>query len=195
MKHWGVQVGQKVGIIGFGGLGNMAIKLALAMGAKVVVFTTTDAKLAEARKLGADAVLESDAKALEVHASSFDFLLSTVPQRHDVNPYLPLLKRDCTLVVVGALEVMAPVNNQQVAFHRRSVSGSLIGSIAETQEVIDFCAQHGIGPDIEMLRIQDLNEAYARIEQGEVRFRYVIDMASLAEEAMPNKLTATRQQR
>lgn len=102
--------------------------------------------------------------------------------------YLPLLKRDCTLVVVGALEVMAPVNNQQVAFHRRSISGSLIGSIAETQEVIDFCARHGIGPDIEMLRIQDLNEAYARIEQGEIRFRYLIDMASLAEESVPTTL-------
>ena len=185
MKHWGVQAGQKVGIIGFGGLGDMAVKLALAMGAQVVVFTSTDAKLEEARKLGADAVLETDAKALEAHASCFDFMLSTVPQRHDLNPYLPLLKRDCTLVVVGALEVMAPVNNQQVAFHRRSISGSLIGSIAETQEVIDFCARHGIGPDIEMLRIQDLNEAYARIEQGEVRFRYVIDMASLAEEPVP----------
>ena len=184
MKHWGVQAGQKVGIIGFGGLGDMAVKLALAMGAQVVVFTRTDAKLEEARKLGADAVLESDAKALKPHASSFDFMLSTVPQRHDLNPYLPLLKRDCTLVVVGALEVMAPVNNQQVAFHRRSISGSLIGSIAETQEVIDFCARHGIGPDIEMLRIQDLNEAYARIEQGKVRFRYVIDMASLAEESV-----------
>jgi uncharacterized zinc-type alcohol dehydrogenase-like protein len=115
-------------------------------------------------------------------------MLSTVPQRHDLNPYLPLLKRDCTLVVVGALEVMAPVNNQQVAFHRRSISGSLIGSIAETQEVIDFCARHGIGPDIEMLRIQDLNEAYVRIERGEVRFRYVIDMASLAEESVPTTL-------
>ena len=102
--------------------------------------------------------------------------------------YLPLLKRDCTLVVVGAPEVMAPVNNQQVAFHRRSISGSLIGTIAETQEVIDFCARHDIGPDIEMLRIQDLNEAYARIEQGEIRFRYLIDMASLAEESVPTTL-------
>jgi uncharacterized zinc-type alcohol dehydrogenase-like protein len=185
MKHWGVKAGQKVGIIGFGGLGNMAIKLALAMGAQVVVFTSSSAKFDEARTLGAEPVLESDAKALALHASSFDFMLSTVPQKHDLNPYLPLLKRDCTLVVVGALEVMEPVNNQQVAFHRRSVSGSLIGSIAETQEVIDFCAKHGIGPDIEMLRIQDLNEAYTHIEKGEVRFRYVIDMASLAEESVP----------
>ena len=182
MKHWGVKAGQKVGIIGFGGLGDMAVKLARALGAQVVVFTSTDSKLEEARRLGADAVLESDAEALLQHASSFDFMLSTVPQKHDLNPYLPLLKRDCTLVVVGALEPMAPINNQQVAFYRRSVSGSLIGSIAETQEVIDFCAEHGIGPDIEMLRIQDLNEAYTRVEDGEVRFRYVIDMASLAEE-------------
>ncbi len=185
MKHWGVQAGHKVGIIGFGGLGDMAVKLARAMGARVVVFTSSRDKFEEARKLGAEPVLESDAKTLELHASSFDFILSTVPQRHDLNPYLPLLKRDCTLVVVGALEVMAPVNNQQVAFHRRSISGSLIGSIAETQEVIEFCARHGIGPDIEMLRIQDLNEAYTHIEKGEVRFRYVIDMASLAEESVP----------
>ena len=185
MKHWGVQAGHKVGIIGFGGLGDMAVKLARAMGARVVVFTSSRDKFEEARKLGAEPVLESDAKTLELHASSFDFILSTVPQRHDLNPYLPLLKRDCTLVVVGALEVMAPVNNQQVAFHRRSISGSLIGSIAETQEVIEFCARHGIGPDIEMLRIQDLNEAYTHIEKGEVRFRYVIDMASLAEESAP----------
>jgi uncharacterized zinc-type alcohol dehydrogenase-like protein len=185
MKHWGVQAGQKVGIIGFGGLGDMAVKLARAMGAQVVVFTSSSDKVEEARKLGAEAVLESDAKALALHATSFDFMLSTVPQKHDLNPYLPLLKRDCTLVVVGALEVMAPVNNQQVAFHRRSVSGSLIGSIAETQEVIDFCAQHDIGPDIEMLRIQDLNEAYTRIVNGDVRFRCVIDMASLAEEPVP----------
>jgi alcohol dehydrogenase (NADP+) len=118
------------------------------MGAHVVVFTTTNAKLAEASKLGVDAVLEDDAEALEFHASSFDFMLSTVPQRHDLNPFLPLLKRDYTLVVVGALEAMAPVNNQQVAFHRRSISGSLIGSIAETQEVIDFSLslrhRHGV---------------------------------------------------
>ncbi len=186
MKHWGVQAGQKVGIIGFGGLGDMAVKLARAMGAHVVVFTSSSAKFEEARKLGAEPVLESDAKALALHASSFDFMLSTVPQRHDLNPYIPLLKRDCTLVVVGALETMAPVNHQQVAFHRRSISGSLIGSIGETQEVIDFCALHGIGPDIELLRIQDLNEAYVRIVSGEVRFRHVIDMASLAEDSVPD---------
>ena len=187
MKHWGVKAGHKVGVIGFGGLGDMAVKLARAMGAQVVVFTSTESKLEEARGRGADVVLESDAEALLQHASSFDFMLSTVPQKHDVNPYLPLLKRDCTLVVVGALELMAPVNNQKVAFHRRSVSGSLIGSIAETQEVIDFCAKHGIGPDIEMLRIQDLNEAYKRVEDGDVRFRYVIDMASLAEDPAPTE--------
>lgn len=181
MKKWGVKAGHKVGIIGLGGLGNMAVKLALAMGARVVVFTSSDDKLAQARAMGADAVLENDARALATHASSFDFMLSTVPQKHDINPFLPLLKRDCTLVVVGALEEMAPVNNQKVAFYRRRIAGSLIGSIAETQEVINFCAEHGIGPDIEMLRIQDVNAAYQRVEDGDVRFRYVIDMASLAE--------------
>lgn len=186
MKHLGVRAGQKVGVIGFGGLGDMAVKLARALGATVVVFTRSESKLAEARALGADAVLESDGPALARHVSSFDFMLSTVPQKHDLNPFLPLLKRDCTLVVVGALEPMASVNNQQVAFHRRRVAGSLIGSIAETQEVIDFCAAHGIGPDIEMLRIQDVNEAYTRVENGDVRFRYVIDMASLAEAPTPS---------
>jgi len=189
MKHWGVQAGQKVGVIGFGGLGDMAVKLALAMGAEVVVFTHHESKLEDARKLGAEAVLENElgmhGEASAQHAASFDFMLSTVPQKHDLNGYLPLLKRDCTLVVVGALEPLEPVNNQQIAFSRRSVSGSLIGSIAETQQVIDFCAEHGIGPDIEMLRMQDVNEAYQRVEDGEVRFRYVIDMASLADEPAP----------
>ena len=182
LKHWHVQAGDKVGVIGMGGLGHMAAKLAKAMGAEVTLFTSTKEKIEEARKLGFDAVLESDKDALEKLASSFDFMLSTVPEKHDLNPFVQLLKRDATLCVVGALEPLAPVNNMQVAFMRRSVAGSLIGNIAETQEVLDFCAQHDIGPEIEMIRIQDINDAYKKVEGGDVRFRYVIDMASLKEE-------------
>ena len=179
MKHWGVKAGDKVGIIGFGGLGDMAAKLAKAMGADVTVFTTSAAKLGEGDRLGVKVVFEKDKDQLAALASSFDFMLSTIPEKHDVNPFIELLKRDRVLVVVGALEPLAPVNNQLLAFHRKSVAGSLIGSLADTQEVLDFCAEHGIGPDIEVISIQDINDAHRKIEHGEVRFRYVIDMATL----------------
>ena len=184
LRHWGVKPGDRVGVIGLGGLGHMAVKLARAMGASVTVFTHSKDKRAEAEKLGADHVeMERDVKAAMAQTAAmpgaFDFILSTVPEKHDLNPYMPLLKRDATLCVVGALEPMASVDNQQVAFHRRSVSGSLIGSIAETQEVLDFCAEHGIAPDVEVIPIQEINAAYKRVEDGEVHFRYVIDLASL----------------
>jgi uncharacterized zinc-type alcohol dehydrogenase-like protein len=182
MKHWKVKAGDKVGIIGFGGLGNMAAKLAKAMGADVYVFTTTEEKLEEAMRLGVAGVLEEDEEAIKAHKASFDFILSTIPQKHDLNPFLPLLKRDKTLAVVGALEPLAPVNNQAVAFHRYSVAGSLIGSLADTQEVLEFCAEHGIGPDIEVIDIADINDAFEKVEKGDVRFRYVIDMATLRRE-------------
>ncbi len=179
LKHWGVKAGDNVGVLGFGGLGHMAAKIAKAMGANVTIFTRTKEKLEEARKMGFTSVLEDDKDTLKQLKSAFDFILSTVPEKHDVNPFVALLKRDCTLAVVGALEPLAGVNNQEVAFHRKSVAGSLIGSIAETQEVLDFCAEHGIGPEIEMIDIQDINDAYKKVEDGDVRFRYVIDMASL----------------
>jgi uncharacterized zinc-type alcohol dehydrogenase-like protein len=183
MKHWGVKAGDKVGIVGFGGLGDMAVKLAKAMGADVTVFTTTKEKLEEARRLGVAGVLASDKDAFKALKSSFDFILSTIPEKHDVNPYVQLLKRDKTLTVVGALEALAPVNNMEVAGHRKSVAGSLIGNLADTQEVLDFCAEHGIGPDIQIIPIQQINDAYKKVEGGDVRFRYVIDMASIAEDA------------
>ena len=179
LRHWGVEAGDKVGIVGFGGLGDMAAKLAKAMGAEVVLFTRTEEKLAEAKRLGATAVLESDKDALKQHKASFDFILSTVPEKHDLMPFLPLLKRNASIVVVGALEPLAPINNQQVAFHRNSVGGSLIGSIAETQAVLDFCAEHNIGPDVQVIPIEQINDAFDSVENGDVRFRYVIDMASL----------------
>ncbi len=185
LKHWGVKPGDKVGVVGLGGLGHMAVKLARAMGAEVTVFTTSADKKADAEALGAAHVTiekEVTGKAEELTATpgSFDLILSTVPEKHDVNAYVALLKRDKSLVIVGALEPMAPVNNQAVAFHRRSVSGSLIGSIAETQEVLDFCAEHGIASDVQVIPIQEINTAMKRVEKGDVRFRYVIDMATLA---------------
>jgi uncharacterized zinc-type alcohol dehydrogenase-like protein len=185
LKHWKVGPGQRVGVIGFGGLGDMAAKLAKAMGAEVTLFTRSPEKLEEASRLGVDAVLEDDSDALDELQASFDFILSTVPQRHDINPFIALLKRDAALCVVGALEKLDPVNNQAVAFHRRQVAGSLIGNIADTQEVLNFCAEHGIGPDIQLIDITEINVAYQRVENGEVRFRYVIDMASLKPDGAP----------
>ena len=183
MKHWGVKKGDKVGIIGFGGLGDMAVKLARAMGADVVVFTRTKDKLDEAGRLGIEVVLESDAAAMKALKSSFDFMLSTIPEKHDINPFVALLKRDRTICVVGALEPLAPINNMGMALHRKSVAGSLIGNLADTQEVLDFCAEHGIGPDIQVIAIHDINDAYKKVEHGDVRFRFVIDMARLKAEA------------
>lgn len=180
LRHWQIKAGQRVGVVGLGGLGDMAVKLATAMGARVVVFTTSPEKEEDMRRLGAeDAVLSTDKEAMQKYASSFDLILSTIPTKHDINPYVQLLKRDATLVLVGALEPLEPLDNSQVAFHRRSVAGSLIGSIAETQEVLDFCAEHGIVADVEMIPIQQINEAYERMLNGDVKYRFVIDMASL----------------
>jgi len=181
LKHWGVKSGDKVGILGFGGLGDLAAKIALAMGAEVTLFTSTEEKLEEAARLGAKGVLETDEAALQALKGSFDFILSTIPQKHDINPFIPLLKRDRTICVVGALESMPSVNNQEVAFHRKNVAGSLIGSLHDTQEILDFCAEHDIGPEIEVIAIEAVNEAIKHVIKGEVRFRYVIDMASLAD--------------
>ena len=180
LRHWGIKKGDKVGVLGLGGLGHMAVKLAKAMGAEVTVFTSSIDKLNAAKELGAHkVVIETDDAAMKPLKSSFDFILSTIPQKHDPNPFFPLLKRDKTFVAVGALEPLAPINNMQTAGHRQSFAGSLIGGIAETQEVLDFCAQHSIAPDIEIIDIKDINTAYKRMEKGDVRFRFVIDMATL----------------
>jgi alcohol dehydrogenase (NADP+) len=183
MKHWNVQAGQQVGILGFGGLGHLASKIARALGASVTVFTRTEEKLGEATSMGFDAVLESDKKAFGLLKSTFDFILSTVPEKHDINPFIDLLKRDCTVCIVGCLAPMEPVNNMQVAFHRKAVAASLIGNLHDTQEILDFCAEHNIGPDIELIAMDQVNEAYKKVEGGDVRFRYVIDMNSLRTEA------------
>ncbi|WP_217430959.1 NAD(P)-dependent alcohol dehydrogenase [Sphingomonas bacterium] len=182
MRHWGVKAGDRVGVVGFGGLGDMAVKLARALGAQVTVFTTDRDKLAEAEKLGVDAVLEGDRKAYEALESSFDLILSTIPEKHKVDPFVTLLKRDAAYVSVGALAQMPGWNHQEVIMHRRTIAGSLIGSIAETQEVLDFCAEHGIAPEVEVIPIQEVNEAYRKVKDEAVRFRYVIDMASLKTE-------------
>lgn len=183
MKHWGVKAGDHVGIIGLGGLGHMAVKIAIVLGAKVTAFTTSKNKLDAATKLGATGVMADDAEAMKALKNSFDFMLSTIPEKHDINPFIPLLKRDKTIVLVGALEPMKGIDNSVVAFSRKSVAGSLIGGLAETQEVLDLCAEHGIGPDIEIIPIQQINDAFKALEKGDVRFRYVIDMASLNDEA------------
>jgi uncharacterized zinc-type alcohol dehydrogenase-like protein len=180
MKHFGVKAGQKVGIVGYGGLGHLAAKLAKALGAEVTIFTHDEEKLKEARSVGYEAVLDSEKDDMAAQKMTFDFVLSTIPEPHNPNPYMEMLKRDGTLVIVGALGPLAlPTNNQEVAFHRKRMAGSLIGSIAETQEVLDFCAEHGIGPEIEVIKIDEINDAFKRVKDGDVRFRYVIDMASL----------------
>lgn len=183
MKHFGVKAGDKVGIVGLGGLGHVAVKLALALGAEVTVFTTDKDKIEAAKSLGASAVvLEGDKDAYKALELSLDFILSTVPEKHKVDPFIKLLKRDGTFCAVGALAELPGYNNQELIMHRRTLAGSLIGSIRETQEVLDFCAEHGIAPDVEMIDIQDINSAYKRMKNEDVRFRYVIDMASLKRE-------------
>ena len=184
MKHWGVKAGSKVGILGFGGLGDMAAKLAEAMGAEVVIFTTSKEKVREAAELGATGVLATDEEAAKAHKGSFDFILSTIPEKSDLSPFVPLLKRNASLIIVGALEKLEPFNNMELAAHRNTVGGSLIGSIRETQEVLDFCAEHGITPDTQLIKIEEINDAYKKVEDGEVRFRYVIDMQSLAQQTV-----------
>jgi alcohol dehydrogenase (NADP+) len=182
LRHWGVKKGDKVGIIGFGGLGDIAAKIAVAMGAEVVLFTSSEEKVSEAARRGIVVILEEELeeeKTRKDHKLSFDFMLSTIPEKTDLNPFIPLLKRNGSLVVVGALEPLSPMNNMEIAGHRKSVAGSLIGSIAETQEVLDFCAEHNIGPDIQIIDIKEVNDAYDKVQNKEVRFRYVIDISSL----------------
>ena len=181
LKHWHVEAGDKVGIIGIGGLGHMAVMIAKAMGAQVVAITTKEEKREAALALGADQVLISeDKEAMKAAAISFDFLLCTIPEAFDVNLYIPLLKARGNLVTVGLLgPYKAPTSNLEVAQLARSVGGSLIGGVAETQEVLDFCADNNIVPQVELINIQDVNEAFEKVKNEEVRFRYVIDMKSL----------------
>src|SRR5690606_18817942 len=171
LKHWGIGPDKRVGIVGIGGLGHMGVKLAKAMGADVVVFTTSAAKFTDAQRLGADeVVLSTDEQQMEQHRNSLDFILDTVSASHDVNAYLSLLKRDGTLTLVGAPEHPLPVAAFSVIPARKSLAGSTIGGIAETQEMLDFCGKHGITSDIELIDIQQLNEAYERLLKGDVHY-------------------------
>jgi alcohol dehydrogenase (NADP+) len=180
LHHWGVGQGQKVGIVGLGGLGHMGVKLAAAMGAEVTLFTTSHHKTPDAKPLGAKHVVVSrDPEAMAKHVNSFDFILDTVSADHDVNAYLNLLKRDGTLVLVGAPEKPLQVAAFSLIPARRSLAGSNIGGIAETQEMLDFCGKHGITSDVEVIPIQKINEAYERMLRSDVKYRFVIDMASL----------------
>ena len=180
LRHWKVGPGQKVGVVGLGGLGHMGLKFAHAFGAHVVLFTTSPGKTEDAKRLGADEVVVSrDATAMQKHARSFDFILDCVSANHDINAYLNLLKLDGNLTLVGAPENPLGVAAFPLLLARRSLSGSAIGGIAETQEMLDFCAQHGVVCDIEMIAIQQVNEAYERLLKGDVKYRFVIDMASL----------------
>ena len=180
MRHWKVGPGQKVGIVGLGGLGHMGVKFARAFGAHVVLFTTSPGKAADALRLGAhEVVVSKNEKQMAAHAGSFDFILDAVSAQHDVSAYLNLLKRDGNLVLVGAPEKPLSVAAFPLIFKRRSFSGSLIGGLPETQEMLDFCGQHNITSDVEMIRMDQINEAYERMLKSDVKYRFVIDMASL----------------
>jgi uncharacterized zinc-type alcohol dehydrogenase-like protein len=181
LRHHGVTRGQKVGIIGLGGLGHMGVKLAKAFGAHVVVFTTSLNKVEDALRLGADEVVQSkDESAMKKHLNSFHFILDTVGAKHDINAYLVLLRRDGNLTQVGVPSEPLSVDVSNLIFGRRNFSGSLIGGLRETREMLDFCGQHDITSDIEIIPIQQVNEAYDRLVKGDVKYRFVIDMASLS---------------
>jgi uncharacterized zinc-type alcohol dehydrogenase-like protein len=181
LRHWKVGPGSKVAVVGLGGLGHMALKLAKALGAEVTLFTRSPDKEADARRLGAHhIVLSTDPGQMAAARGRFDLILDTVPMIHDLNPYLPTLARDGTLVLVGYLGGLDPLlNTVPLILGRKSIAGSLIGGIAETQEMLDFCAAHGIASDIEIIDIADINAAYERMIRSDVKYRFVIDMASL----------------
>jgi len=180
MRHWGVTKGKKVGVVGLGGLGHMAVKIAHAFGAHVVVFTTSNNKKEDALRLGADEVIISrNTDEMRKHKGSFDFILNTVSAEHDINSYLQLLRRDGNMTLVGAPEKPHAVAAFSLIMKRRSLSGSNIGGIAETQEMLDFCGKHNITADVEVIPIQKVNEAYERLSRADVKYRFSIDMASL----------------
>src|SRR5688572_22616659 len=183
LRHWGVTKGKKVGVVGLGGLGHMGVKFAHALGAHVVVFTTSPNKKEDALRLGADEVVVSrNTNEMQKHIRSFDFILDAVSADHDINAYIALLAVDGNLTLVGAPEKPLGVTAFGLIFGRRSLSGSAIGGIAETQEMLDFCGKHNITSDVEVIPIQKINEAYARLLKSDVKYRFSIDMASLKSE-------------
>ncbi|PSP18950.1 MAG: hydroxyacid dehydrogenase [Cyanobacteria bacterium QS_8_64_29] len=183
LKHYGVRAGSRVGVVGMGGLGHMGIKFARAMGAEVTVFTRSQDKVTEAQRQGADrVVVSSNEQQMAELAGQLDFILDTVPVQHDLNPYLKALTYDGTYILVGLLEpIDPPLDAGAIVTQRRSLAGSLIGGMPETQEVLDFCAEHGIACNIERLDIRSINTAYERVQRGDVKYRFVIDMATLTD--------------
>jgi uncharacterized zinc-type alcohol dehydrogenase-like protein len=181
LRHWGVGKGSRVGVVGLGGLGHMAVKLASAMGAEVTLFTTSPDKAEDARRLGAsEVVISRDEAAMQGQANRLNFIIDTVAAPHDLNPYIGALRRDGTMCLVGAPDRPHPgLNAFNLIFARRNLSGSLIGGIRETQEMLDFCGEHGIVADIELIPIQEINEAYERMLKSDVKYRFVIDIATL----------------
>jgi len=183
MRHWGVTKGKKVGVVGLGGLGHMGVKFAHALGAHTVVFTTSTHKVDDAIRLGADEVVHSrNVDEMQKHAGSFDFILDCVSANHDIHSYINLLRRDGAITLVGAPEKPLSVPAFGLIMGRKSLSGSAIGGIAETQEMLDFCGQHNITSDVEVIPIQKVNEAYERLLKSDVKYRFSIDMASLKNE-------------
>ncbi len=182
LKHWKIGRKDRVGVVGLGGLGHMGIKFANALGAHVVMITRSPEKASDAEALGAHEVLIStDAKAMQAQANSFDFILNTIPVGHEMDPYIGLLKIDATMVLVGAVEPLKPFHGGGVMMGRKRIAGSLIGGIAETQEMLDFCGKHNIVCDVEMIGMPEINEAYERVVASDVKYRFVIDMQSLKE--------------
>jgi uncharacterized zinc-type alcohol dehydrogenase-like protein len=180
LKHWNIGPGMTVGIIGLGGLGHMGVKFAHAMGAHTVMITTSEKKGADAKSLGADEVLLStNEEAMARMAGKFDFLLNTIPVQHNTNHYMGLLKVDGTMCVVGSVGPTGELDTAALIFGRRKLAGSLVGGIKETQEMLDFCGQHNITSDIELINMQSINEAYERMMKSDVKYRFVIDMKSL----------------
>ncbi len=179
LRHWKVGPNMKVGVVGLGGLGHMALKFAHSFGAHVVQFTTSESKIADAKRLGADeVVISKDEAAMKKQHNSFDFILDTVSAVHDLNSYLPLLKRDAVYSQVGLPDQPPVIHMGNLIFKRRTLSGSIIGGMAETQEMLDYCAEHNIVSDIEIIPIQKINEAFERVNKADVKYRFVIDMAS-----------------
>jgi uncharacterized zinc-type alcohol dehydrogenase-like protein len=184
LRKFGVGPGQKVGVVGLGGLGHMGVKLAAAMGADVTMITTSPEKGEDARELGAhDVLMSKDQAAMEAAADRFDFILNTIPVAHDVGPYLSLLKPNGVMVIVGAIDMLEGVHGGALAMRNRVIAGSLIGGLAETQEMLDFCAEHGIHPEVEHIGPDRINEAWDRMSKGDVRYRFVIDMSTIGEAA------------
>ena len=180
LRHWKVGPNKKVGVVGLGGLGHMALKFAHSFGAHVVQFTTSESKVADAKRLGADeVVISKDAAAMKKQFGSFDFILDTVSAPHDINPYLQALKRDATYAQVGLPDKPPVINMGNLLFKRRNLSGSIIGGMAETQQMLDYCAEKNIVADVEVIPIQQINDAFERVVKADVKYRFVIDMASL----------------